>query len=137
MKESIYNKLQNLADHFEEVGALLGDPEVISDQNRFRSLSQEYAQLNPVISSFREYKETLESMESAQEMLKDEEFRKEYEKLEDRELIIEILKRISRSDEKELMTHKDIMMKYNIHQTIRLDILYQKLDIQHLFHMQK
>ena len=45
MKASIYNKLEFLTERIEEVGALLSDPDVIGDQNRFRSLSQEYAQL--------------------------------------------------------------------------------------------
>ena len=75
MKESIYNKLENLAEHYEEVGNLLGDPEVINNQNRFRSLSQEYSQLGPVVSSFQEYREILENLKGAQEMLNDPEMR--------------------------------------------------------------
>ena len=75
MKESIYNKLENLAEHYEEVGNLLGDPEVINNQNRFRSLSQEYSQLGPVVSSFQNYREILENLKGAQEMLNDPEMR--------------------------------------------------------------
>ncbi|MCK4951514.1 MAG: peptide chain release factor 1 [Gammaproteobacteria bacterium] len=75
MKESIYNKLENLAEHYEEVGNLLGDPEVINNQNRFRSLSQEYSQLGPVVTSFQEYREILQSLKNAQEMLNDPEMR--------------------------------------------------------------
>ena len=75
MKESIYNKLENLAEHYEEVGNLLGDPEVINDQNRFRSLSQEYSQLGPVVSSFQEYRKILQNLKGAQEMLNDPEMR--------------------------------------------------------------
>lgn len=75
MKESIYNKLENLAEHYEEVGNLLGDPEVINDQNRFRSLSQEYSQLGPVVTNFQEYREILQNLKSAQEMLDDPEMR--------------------------------------------------------------
>jgi len=75
MKDSIYNKLENLAEHYEEVGALLGDPEVINNQNRFRSLSQEYSQLGPVVTHFQEYQEILKNLEGAQEMLNDPEMR--------------------------------------------------------------
>lgn len=75
MKESIYNKLENLAEHYEEVGTLLGEPEVINDQNRFRSLSQEYSQLGPVVSSFQEYQEILKNLENAREMLNDPEMK--------------------------------------------------------------
>ena len=48
MKASIAEKLQQLAARSEELGHLLGDPQVISDQQRFRELSKEYAQLEPV-----------------------------------------------------------------------------------------
>ena len=39
MKASLLNKLEILQDRFEELTALLGDAEVISDQTRFRAYS--------------------------------------------------------------------------------------------------
>ena len=48
MKPSIHNKLESLAERLEEINALLAEPEVINDQNRFRSLSQEYAPCDAV-----------------------------------------------------------------------------------------
>jgi len=55
MKTSIKQKLQHLIDRLDEVNALLSDPEVMSDQNRFRALSQEHAQLTPVVETFTQY----------------------------------------------------------------------------------
>ena len=75
MKPSIYQKLENLAERFEEVSVLLSDPDVIGNQNKFRTLSQEYAQLNPVVDHFRDYRKTLADLEGAREMLKDPEMR--------------------------------------------------------------
>jgi peptide chain release factor 1 len=49
MKASLLNKLDTLQDRFEELTALLGDAEVISDQARFRAYSREYAEVEPVI----------------------------------------------------------------------------------------
>ncbi len=72
MKASIYSKLEHLAERLEEVGALLSDPEVIGNQNRFRTLSQEFAQLEPVIKTFKQYNSVLEDIESAKAMLKDD-----------------------------------------------------------------
>jgi peptide chain release factor 1 len=69
MKSSIHNKLESLTERLEEINALLADPEVISNQNRFRSLSQEYAQVNPVVSCFRKYQATLADIETARQML--------------------------------------------------------------------
>ncbi|HSH30344.1 MAG TPA: PCRF domain-containing protein, partial [Thiohalobacter sp.] len=71
MKESIRNKLDQLSDRFEEVGALLSDPEVIADQNRFRRLSMEYSQLEPVISCYRDYRRAQTDLDSAEQMLDD------------------------------------------------------------------
>lgn len=72
MKTSIHNKLEHLAERLEEVGALLSDPDVIGNQNRFRTLSQEYAQLEPVIQVFNQYNSIVGDIESAKLMLKDD-----------------------------------------------------------------
>jgi peptide chain release factor 1 len=71
MKQSILIKLENLAERYEEVGHLLGDAEVIADQNRFRDLSKEYSQLEEVVNTFNDYKKTLEDIAAAEEMLQD------------------------------------------------------------------
>ena len=49
MKASLRERLTQVAERHEEVGLLLSDPGTFSDQNRFRDLSQEYAQVNPVV----------------------------------------------------------------------------------------
>jgi peptide chain release factor 1 len=71
MKESIRNKLETLRSRHEEVAALLADPDTIADQDRFRSLSQEYAQLEPVIQGFGRYLEAESDLVTAHEMLAD------------------------------------------------------------------
>ena len=55
MKDSIRHKLDNLKDRFGELEALLSDAEVISDQNRFRDLSKEYAELEELVQTFDRY----------------------------------------------------------------------------------
>lgn len=72
MKSSIHTKLENLAERLEEINALLSDPGVINDQNQFRALSQEYAQVNPVVSCFKNYQNTLSDIEDAERLLKDD-----------------------------------------------------------------
>ena len=68
MKPSMLVKLEQLADRHTEVSALLADPQVINDNARFRTLSQEYAQLEPVASGFRSYCHMLDEVRSAKEM---------------------------------------------------------------------
>ncbi|MEW9049469.1 MAG: PCRF domain-containing protein, partial [Stutzerimonas stutzeri] len=71
MKASLLNKLDILQDRFEELTALLGDAEVISDQNRFRAYSREYAEVEPVIVAYRQLCKVQQDLEGAQALLKD------------------------------------------------------------------
>ncbi|MDG1819063.1 MAG: peptide chain release factor 1 [Porticoccaceae bacterium] len=71
MKASILSKLDHLSERYEEVGALLSDGDIISDQNRFRSLSKEYAELEPVVKSYQAYLSVLENIDEAKLLLKD------------------------------------------------------------------
>lgn len=69
MKSSIQKKLETLAERHEEVSALLSDPEVISQQNRFRDLSKEYSQLEPVVNAFKRYQMCVQDISDAKELL--------------------------------------------------------------------
>jgi len=71
MKDSIKNKLSNLQERYEELGALLSDAEVISDQNKFRGLSKEYAEIEPVVQAFSEFEAVQEQLQQARAMQKD------------------------------------------------------------------
>lgn len=71
MKPSLLNKLDSLKDRFEELTALLGDAEVISDQERFRAYSREYAELEPVVEALRHYQRVQADLEGAQALLRD------------------------------------------------------------------
>ncbi len=71
MKASLLNKLDTLQDRFEELTALLGDAEVISDQTKFRAYSREYAEIEPVIEAFRAFRKVQGDLEGAQALLKD------------------------------------------------------------------
>ena len=71
MKASIKTKLENLSERFEEIAALLSQPEVQSDQNQFRSLSQEYAQIDPLVNCYKQYQDNEDNLDAAIEMSKD------------------------------------------------------------------
>jgi len=71
MKDSIVRKLEMLTERHEEVGHLLGESEIISDQNKFRDLSKEYSQLEEVVNCFARYNQVLEDIVNAEEMMKD------------------------------------------------------------------
>jgi peptide chain release factor 1 len=72
MKSSIITKLESLEERYEEVQALLGEPAVINDQDKYRGLTKEYAQLEEVVHCFGRYRQAEEDLESANEMLNDD-----------------------------------------------------------------
>ncbi|ARD43280.1 peptide chain release factor 1 [Colwellia sp. PAMC 21821] len=72
MNKSVYQKLEILVERFEEVQALLSDPETISNQEKFQALSKEFSQLEVVTSAFHAYQEAENDFATAEEMLKDE-----------------------------------------------------------------
>ena len=45
-------KLASISDRFQEVEKLVGDPEVIADQRRYRDLMREYKRLGPIVEHF-------------------------------------------------------------------------------------
>ncbi|SQI24026.1 peptide chain release factor 1 (RF-1) [Salmonella enterica subsp. arizonae] len=75
MKPSIVAKLEALHERHEEVQALLGDAGIIADQDRFRALSREYAQLSDVSRCFTDWQQVQDDIETAQMMLDDPEMR--------------------------------------------------------------
>ncbi|CAM2818945.1 peptide chain release factor 1 [Vibrio mytili] len=68
MKASILTKLETLVERYEEVQHLLGDPDVIGDQDKFRALSREYSQLEEVTKCFQAYQQAQEDLVAAEEM---------------------------------------------------------------------
>jgi len=69
MKSSIQDRLEQVSSRYEEIGLLLSQPEVFSDQNRFRDLSVEYSQLEPLVKSWESLREVQVSIEEARQML--------------------------------------------------------------------
>jgi peptide chain release factor 1 len=71
MKPSIFSKLESIEERHTEVSALLSDGDTIRNQEKFRQLSMEYAQLAPLVNSFRAWCSARDDLASAGEMLKD------------------------------------------------------------------
>ncbi len=72
MKASIQTKLDHIADRHEEVAALLGDADTIANQDRFRDLSREYAELESVVRCYGEYARLKDDIEQARQMLEED-----------------------------------------------------------------
>ena len=71
MKSSLVTKLESLCDRHEEVSALLSDAETASNPDKFRTLSQEYGQLDEVVRVYSGYRQAQTDLAEAQTMLAD------------------------------------------------------------------
>ncbi|CAJ47902.1 peptide chain release factor 1 [Bordetella avium 197N] len=68
-------RLEQLAHRLIEVDALLADPDSAGDMDRFRRLSRERAELEPVVLAFNAFQSTQADLATAQEMLADPEMK--------------------------------------------------------------
>ncbi|TLY49926.1 MAG: peptide chain release factor 1 [Gammaproteobacteria bacterium] len=75
MNPSIRRKLDELAERHQEVALLLAQPDVVNDNARFRELSREFAQLEPLTASLRAYDDTTRGLAAAKELLRDPDMR--------------------------------------------------------------
>ena len=72
LSQSMLAKLAGLNDRYDEVSALLADPEVMGERNKFTALSKEYAELEPVVRCYRDVTKLEENLVESRELLADE-----------------------------------------------------------------
>jgi len=65
------DKLEGVEQRFEKIERLLSDPEILKNQEAYRDYSKEHAELNKIVSAFRQYKSVEAAIEEAKELLKD------------------------------------------------------------------
>ncbi len=71
MKPSIQLRLESLCERHSEIAALLSEPGIQGDQNKFRALGQEFAQIGPVVDCYQRYQHSLAQLAACQEMAHD------------------------------------------------------------------
>ena len=69
MKQSITTKLDLLNERQEEINRLLSETEVQADQNQFKALSQEYAQITPIVDCYNQYRHAVTTIEESKELM--------------------------------------------------------------------
>jgi len=72
VNQNILAKLEKISERVEEINALLAEPSIISNNNKFRELSMEHAQLTPVAEAFGRYRSCLADLQSAEQMAKED-----------------------------------------------------------------
>lgn len=74
------DKLQFIEERYEDLSHKISDPDIISNQSEWKKLVREHANIEPIVNKFKEYKETLKSIEDSKEMLK-EKLDREFEEM--------------------------------------------------------
>ncbi len=68
----MFDRLEDLLIRLEEVLSELQEPDVASDQNRFRKLMKEQNELTPIVEAYKEYKGCRQAIEDSLQMLEEE-----------------------------------------------------------------
>lgn len=68
----MFDRLEDLVRRYEEITNELTEPSVVNDQNRFRKLMKEQAELQPLVDAYTEYKKCQETIEDSLAMLEGE-----------------------------------------------------------------
>ena len=68
----MFDKLEDFVLRLEEVLNQLQEPDVANDQNRFRKLMKEQAELTPIVEAYKEYKACKQNIEDSLELLNEE-----------------------------------------------------------------
>ena len=69
----MFDKLENVEKRYEELNEKISDPEVIANQNEWKKLMKEHADIEEIVEKYREYKKIQKSIEDLKEMLEDKE----------------------------------------------------------------
>ncbi len=71
----MFEKLEMVEKRYDELTNLISDPQVIANQEEWRKLMKEHAEIEEIVLKYREYKKTKEAMDDAEELLKDPEMK--------------------------------------------------------------
>jgi peptide chain release factor 1 len=69
LKTSISEKLRQIAERHEEISLLLAQPEAFSNPERFKNLSREYAQIEPLVDAWKDWRNADEAVHEARQLL--------------------------------------------------------------------
>jgi peptide chain release factor 1 len=71
MKDSLRNKLETLVRRLDELNAILSSEDATRDLDRYRAMTREHADLDPVVAQYRKYTDAEGDLATAQEMASD------------------------------------------------------------------
>ena len=67
----MFEKLKGVEERFLEIEKQLSDPGIVNDRQAYQKLIREHAELNKIVSVFKEYQKVLQGIEDSTELLQD------------------------------------------------------------------
>ena len=107
----LLDKLAFTENKYEELSVKISDPSIMANQKEWRKLCKEHADLEIIVTAYREYKKVLEDLEANKEMLEEE---------SDKEMREMLSEEISMLKEQEI--ELEIRYKYYYYQKIQMMI---------------
>lgn len=88
---NIFDQLENVEIRYQEINAMLSDPEITQDSNKLRELSKEEGNLRETVQEYQNYKKIKDGLEETEELLAEslEDDMKELAEMEQAELLAE------------------------------------------------
>ena len=117
----LLDKLAFTENKYEELSVKISDPSIMANQKEWRKLCKEHADLEIIVTAYREYKKVLEDLEANKEMLEEESDK------EMREML---------SEEISMLKEQEAELERKIHNIITIAIrskLIKRTKIQHSF----
>ena len=71
MMDEIFDKLQSVADRYDELNELISDPDIIADTQKFMKLSKEEGSLRETVEKYNEYKKITQQVSDDEELLRE------------------------------------------------------------------
>ena len=75
MKPSMLARLEQLAHRLTEIDELLMQPDAVSDQENYKKLNREHAELSPVVALYEDFRKVSLDVKTAEDMLDDPEMK--------------------------------------------------------------
>ena len=82
----MFEKLSFIEGRYDELSAQISDPQVISDQDKFRKLCKEQSDITPIVEKYREYKKLMQNLEDSEAMLSEGGLDKELREMAEEEI---------------------------------------------------
>lgn len=79
----LLDKLDFIENKYDELSVKISDPSIMANQNEWRKLCKEHADLEVIVNAYREYKKVTEDLEADKEMLSEEKDREMREMLQE------------------------------------------------------